>query len=105
MDLSFGASSVSSTQAVSGAKDLATTQPNTSSSLSVPRSIELTAMLARAIFNSTFSPLVVRMVERSMVPTARNTSLDREERNRRKMLEKVKVSKSEAAGQQTHGRS
>ncbi len=96
MELTFGASSVPSMQAISEAKDV---QLPTKQSTQLPRSLELTALVARSIlFNSTHSPIVVRFV---VVPKPRTTCQDREERNIRDLLKRVKISKSEATQNQT----
>lgn len=105
MDLSLGTTSVPSTPVYSLSREAAIPQAMPAAASS--RSMLLAAQAAQNVLMPTSHAHIQAtsiFVARRLIPPARYTGPDREEKKRGEFLRRVKVGKSEAAGQQTQSR-
>lgn len=106
MDLSLGTTSVPSTPVYLRAHEAS--GPQLMPSGAPLRSMLLAAQAAQNVLMPTSHAHIQAtsiFVARRLIPPARYTGPDREEKKRGEFLRRVKVGKSEAAGQQTQSRS
>lgn len=106
MDLSLGTTSVPSIPVMEAPR--ASSQAAVAPTPIPARSMLVAAQLAQNLLMPTSLAQVQVMsifVSRRLVPPARYTGPDREEKRRGEFLRRVKVAKSEATGQQTQSRS
>lgn len=105
MDVSLGAAGASSICTLAAAKESCETPAKEAF---VPsRSMMLAAQAAQNVLmpgSQAHIQAASIFVARRLIPPARYTGADREEKKRGEFLHRVKVAKSEAAGQQTQSR-